>query len=181
MPKSISVKASQAIVYDAIHRVGEFLQEGFGGQVNFYNLFNGSILPGEPFIYLGRLAVSKFVVHPDELGQVHFGPEINMIVDPDLAAQILAGDKVYFDYDLADSTYPGYVTNVQPTNGYFLGYATLIHDRPIQLDGGTGKPIACSTSQNRVSVLFHQEKMVKNKNFWGTVYDGNDGDTVISS
>lgn len=181
MPKSIAVKASEPIVYTQIHRVGEFLQEGFGGQVNFYNMFATSILPGEPFIYMGRLAVSKYVVHPGELGQVHFGPEINMIVDPSLAAQILCGDKVYFSYGLADSDYPGYATNVQPANGYFIGYATLIHDSPVQLDGGTGKPISCTTSQARVSVLMHQNKMVKNVNFWGTVYDGIDGDTVISS
>ncbi len=181
MPKSIAVKANQPIVYDAIPRVGEFLQEGFGGQVNFYNMFTTSILPGEPFIYMGRLAVSKYVVHPGEVGQVHFGPEINMIVDPALVAAIKVGDKVYFNYGLADSTYPGYATNVQPANGYFLGYATLVHEKPIQLDGVTSKPIACTTEQARVSVLFHQRSMVRNTNFWGTVYDGIDGDTIISS
>ena len=130
---------------------------------------------------MGRLAVSKFVIHPGELGQVHFGPEINMIVDPALPAAILAGDKVFFNYGLADSTYPGYLTKTQPANGYFVGYATLIHDRPVQLDGVTNKPIACTTDQSRCSVLFHQEKMVRNKNFWGTVFDGIDGDSIISS
>lgn len=183
MPKILTNRQAHPAVLENPKRVGEFIQEGFGGQVDFYNMYSdSSILIGEPMVVYDRLAISKFLMLPNSLGQIHFGAWVNFLLDPAMAADILMGDPVYFNLGLADSDVPGYATGVQPANGYFLGHATLVHEQSsMQLDDDTGKPIAATTNDLRVGVLMHQEKMVWGTNFWGTVPDFVNGDSVLSS
>lgn len=183
MPMSLPNREAVPVVLETPEMVATFSQEGFGGQVDFFNMFTTAILIGEPLIYMDRLGISKFVVLAKEPGQLHFGAEANFIVDPALASAILAGHEVYFDLNLADSVVPGYATNVKPTKGYLLGHAVMDYDKNnMSLDVATGKPIACTTSQARVKVLMTQERMVLNKTFWGTgIPDVRDGDTTILS
>ena len=183
MPKALTNRQAYPPILENPKKVGEFIQEGFGGQVDFYNMFSdSSILIGEPMIAYDRLVISKNLILPNQLGQVHFGAWVNFLVNPSLSAAILFGDPVYFSLDLADSDVPGYATNAQPTNGYLLGHATLVYEQSsMQLDDTTGKPIACTTDELRVGVLMHQEKMVWGTNFWGVVPDFINGDSVLSS
>lgn len=182
MPKSLPNREAHPAVLETPEIIGEFIQEGYGGQIDFYNLFDDAILIGEPLIYMDRLGISKRVILASEPAQLHFGAIVNFLADPALAAQILAGDKVYFDLDLADDDSTGYATQVEPSNGYFLGHAVMVYEKSaMQLDDTTGKPIACTTAQKRVAVLMHQEKMVWGTNFFGSVPDATNGDALLSS
>lgn len=183
MPKSLPFREAQPIVLENPKHVGDYLQGGVGVGVDFYNMFEQSILIGEPFVMYDKIGITKGVIGPLSCGTVHFGCWMNFLVDPALVAPILFGDKVYFDYDLADSEVPGYVTNVPPTNGLLLGHAVTPYEQPagLSLDSGTGKPIVCSTSQVRCAVLMHADTVVWGTNIFGLVPDFVNGDSVISS
>lgn len=183
MVKSLPNREAQPIVLENPKRVGDYVQGGVGCPVDFYNMFEDSIIVGEPFIMYGKVGITKVVVPPLSVGSVHFGCWMNFLVNPALASPILFGDKVYYNLALADSAVPGYATNVQPANGFLLGYAVTPHEQPgaLQLDETTGKPIACTTSQLRCGVIMHTDLVVWGTNLWGSVPDYINGDSVISS
>ena len=150
--------------------IGEYIQGGHGTETDYYNPGSKSILPGEPIAIFGRLGISKDVILPGEFGTVVFGAWVNFLVDPDLASIITQGQEVYFDIDLATGYYPGYATNVEPTNGWHLGYAIGIHGAPGEVSLSAGTPIAATTSQERVFVLMSNtyEKFGTVTNFLAT-------------
>jgi hypothetical protein len=182
MVKSLQNREAQPIVLENPKRVGDYIQGGLGA-IDFYNMFDASILVGEPFIMYDKVSITKNVIEPLSVGSLHHGAWMNFLADPDLVAPILFGDKVYYDLDLADSEVPGYVTNVVPTNGIFVGHAVTPHEQrgTLQLDATTGKPIVCDVGQARCGVLMHTETMVWGENFFGLVPDYVNGDSVISS
>ena len=154
--------------------------------VDFFNMFDDvSILVGEPIIVYNRIGITKVIVLPSTCGTVNFNWVADFLVDPAHVQDILFGDKLYYSITLADSASPGYITKTQPTDGFFIGYAVCPHNSPteIQLDSQTGKPICWKqgTNQTRVRVIPHNQFMVWGTNFFGSVPDYINGDTVISS
>lgn len=150
--------------------IAEYIQGGHGTEVDFYNPGSKSILPGEPVAVFGRLCISKDVILPGTFGTLVYGCWINGLVDPDIASAITQGQEVYFDIDLATGLYPGYFTNVEPTNGWHVGYAVGIHEAPGNVSLSAGTPIAASTSQERVFILMSEtyEKFGTVTNFLAT-------------
>ena len=137
--------------------LGEYIQGGHGTETDFYNGSSKCILPGEPVEVFGRLGISKELILPRTFGTLCFGCWMSYLLDPDLASQILQGAAVYFDLDLADSDIyvTGYATNVQPTNGYLLGYAIAPHATPGEITKSALSAVAASTSSVRVFVLMN--------------------------
>lgn len=132
--------------------IAEYIQGGHGTEVDFYNPGTKSILPGEPVVFCNRIMISKDVILPGTFGTLVHSCWINGLVDPDIAAAITQGQEVYFDLDLATGLYPGYFTNVEPTNGWHIGYALGIHGQPGEVALTAGTPVAASTSQERVFI-----------------------------
>lgn len=184
MPKSLPNREAVPVTLENPAHIGDYIQGGVQ-EADFYNMFTDSILCGEPMILFDKVGITKRVIGPLECGTVNFGCWMNFLVDPALANPILQGDRVYYSLDLSTSAVPGYVTNIQPTNGIFLGHATIMHERegniPLTAVGPLNKAVAASTSALRVPVLMHTDKMVHGTNFWGNVPDFVNGDTVISS
>ncbi len=153
--------------------------------VDFFNMFEDSILVGEPIIVYNRIGITKVVVLPGTVGTVNYNCVADFLVDPAHVQDILFGDKLYYSITLADSASPGYITKTQPASGFFIGYAVTPHNSPteIQLDSQTGKPICWKqgTTQTRVRVMPHNQFMVWGTNFFGSVPDYINGDSVISS
>ena len=181
MTKTLTNREAQPIVLENPKKVGVFVQQG--DAVDFYNMFDASIIVGEPFIMYNKVAVTKVVVPPLSMGTANFGAWMKFLVDPALAAAILFGEKVYYDLDLADSDVPGYATNVEPTNGFVLGYATPSHGQvgQITLDDTTGKPVCAAVGATYVGVKMSEEEIVWGTNLFGQVPDYINGDDTISS
>jgi hypothetical protein len=151
--------------------VGEYIQRAHDSQIDYYNPGSKSILPGEPVEVFGRLGIAKDVILPGHFGTLVFGAWVNFLLDPSLASQILQGALVYFDLDLATGLYPGYATNVQPTNGWKLGYATGRHATPTEVALSASSPIAATTSDERVMVLMNEYSGIETVTKYGTVTD----------
>lgn len=183
MPKALTIREAQPTVLENPLHIGDYIQGGVGCPVDFYNMMEESILVGEPIIVYDKVGITKGVISPLTVGSVHFGCWMSFLVDPELAAAILFGDSVYYDLGLADADVPGYVTNVEPADGIYLGKAVTPHEQPgsLALDGTTGKPICCKVGGSRVGVIMHTEPMVWGENFFGLVPDFINGDDVISS
>lgn len=156
MVLSLTHREAQPIVLENPAKLGVFLQDGQA--VDFYNMFAGSILVGEPIILFDQVGIAKRVIGPNSLGTINFGAWVNFLLDPALAADIHQGDKVYFDYDLAVANVTsGYATGVEPTNGILLGHATITSK---EYTLGTGnKPIAANTSAEYCAVKMHNQVM----------------------
>lgn len=146
--------------------IAEYIQGGHGTEIDFYNPGSKSILPGEPVIVFGKIHISKDVILPGTFGTLVHSCWINGLVDPALAAPILQGQEVYFSLDLATGLYPGYFTNVEPTNGWSVGHAVGIHATPQEVALSAGTPIAASTSAERVFIQLHSNTEVES---FGTV------------
>lgn len=181
MTKDLANRYAHPVRMEEPEVVGAFIQQG--DAVDFYNMMDEDILVGEPFIVYGKIAMTKKIVLRGNVGTANFGGWYDMLVDPNLANPILYGQKVYYDLGLADTDSPGYVTNVAPTNGYWLGWATTPHGQPgrVLLDGTTGKPICAAVGAQRCAVVFHDQVAVFGTHFFGTVPDHTNGDTVLSS
>lgn len=184
MVKSLPNREAQPIILENPARIGIYRHND--DAVDFFNMFDdASIIVGEPFIMYNRIAITKVVVPPLSVGTANFNWVADFLVDPAHVQDILFGDKLYYSITLADSTSPGYITKTQPASGFFIGYAVTPHNSPteIQLDTQTGKPICWKqgTSQDRVRVIPHNQFLVWGTNFFGSVPDYINGDTVISS
>lgn len=167
MVKTLTNRQAQPIVLENPEKVGVFLQGG--DAVDFYNMFSGSILVGEPVVLFDKVGITKVVVGPKAQGTINFGAWVNFLVDPAHVGNILQGDKVYYDVDLADSEVPGYVTSVEPTNGIFLGHATIMKDQTLALGAGD-VPIAATADSKYVAVKMTSEVISSgNGTLFGTV------------
>lgn len=167
MPLTLTNRQAQPVVLENPKHVADYIQGG--DVVDFYNMFSGSVLVGEPVILFDRVGITKRIVPPNTQGTLHFGAWAYFRLDPALAANIHQGDKIYFDYDLAVANVaPGYATNVEPTNGILLGHATIVKEQSLSL--GTGnKPIVATTSSEFVAVKMSNQVVEDTVTAFGTV------------
>jgi hypothetical protein len=152
MPITLTNHEAYPTVLEEYPIVAEYIQGGHGTEIDFYNPGSKSILPGEPVIVFGRVCISKELILPGTFGTLVHSCWISGLVDPDLSNPITQGALVYFDLDLATGLYPGYFTNVQPTNGWFVGHAVGIHATPQEVTLTAGTPVAASTTAERVFI-----------------------------
>lgn len=116
-----------------------------------------SIYPGEPILINGRVGLTSRLILPLQEGNLVFDWVADFIVSDTLAANILAGDPVWWDYsDSTLETTLGAVVRAAPTNGYILGFAapmpgawTIVSNRAVALDY-TNAAVAGKTARVRV-------------------------------
>lgn len=86
-----------------------------------------SISPGEPVLINGRVGLTSRLILPLQEGNLVFDWVADFIVSNALAANILAGDPVWWDYsDTTLASGLGAVVRAAPTNGYILGFAAVM-------------------------------------------------------
>lgn len=172
MPINLPIRQGQPFNLEKVHIVGDYRQGGGGSETDFFNQFTTSIIPGEPIMIFGRVGISKSTIKPKTMGTVVFNCWMSYMVDPNLAAEILQDDNIYFRYDLAliannaslsaDYVYQGkYITgfasNVAGAGpNVLLGKAVVSHSKRDEIrisTTGPNKAIACMVGERRVHVL----------------------------
>jgi len=116
-----------------------------------------SISPGEPILINGRVGLTSRLILPLQEGNLVFDWVADFIVSAGLAANILSGDPVWWDYsDTTLASGLGAVVRAAPTNGYILGFAapmpgiwTIASNRAIAQDY-TDSKVAAGTARVRV-------------------------------
>lgn len=111
-----------------------------------------TVVPGEPIIFMGRVGISKLAIYPLRVGTLVLDWIADFVLDPDLAANILQGDVIYWDTGLADADHTGKATNVAPAAGFILGYANLPDVRSEDVNLDAGDPIAAVPGDTYVRV-----------------------------
>ena len=125
----------------------------------FYNEGDNTILEGEPFLFCDRICVSKKPILPGDWGTAYTDWVVDFLLDESLAAAIVQGQLVYWDFDINVVT-PygggtavsgvGGATDTLPTNGMILGRAVV--EKLFNLGLSGTDMIAASTSSQRVRV-----------------------------
>jgi len=175
MPINLPVRQGHPFNIEKVHIVGDYRQGGGGSETDFFNQFTTSIIPGEPIVLFNRVGISKSTIKPKTAGTVVFNCWMSYMVDPNLPAEILQDDLIYFRYDLAlaannnklsaDSVYQGkfitgFASNVAGAGpNVLLGRATIDHAKRDEMKvstTGPNKAVACPVGQNRVMVLMTQ-------------------------
>jgi len=162
MPKTLTNLQANPVALEDVDIIGAYVQGGHGTESDYYNPRTDTILPGEPIEIYGKLCFSKKIILPDDFGTVVHDCIMDFMLDPDIVADTLQNALVYFDYDLGDD---GLATNVQPTNGYLLGYAMAVNLKPAGVNG-SGVPYAAKIGSRRILV-----KCVSAITKYGTVPD----------
>ena len=125
-----------------------------GLAIPFYNELSSSILPGEPFQFANRICVSPRVILPGEYGTAYTDWIVDFLLDTSLAANIIQGQIVYWDFDI-DVVTPygggdvvdgiGAATDTLPTNGMILGRAV---GEPMMLKDLSSNNLICATTSS---------------------------------
>jgi len=101
------------------------------GDGEYFLFFNNSTdttyQDGEPFVSGDAVCIAQGRILPKTSGPVMTNFLVHALMDPDYSGgNINQGSLIYLDTDLADSDNPiGYVTSVEPDNGFVLGRAVV--------------------------------------------------------
>ena len=110
----------------------------------WYNRLTTTIWAGEPIIIQGAVAISKKPVLPGKVGSFYLQWVGDFLVNPALAAAIVAGDLLYWNYDLNGAeggvtlaSGVGCVATAAPTNGFQFGRAIITELTDVVVDGSS--------------------------------------------
>lgn len=127
-----------------------------GLNIPFMNLTGLTLMAGEFILLNKKVCIVVGTTFPGKEGRAITDWVADVLLDTEMAALILAGEAVYWDYSNANGPAVGIgaATGVLPTNGLLIGYALKFPgDTSVN---GSGKPIAASVDSLRVRVAANQ-------------------------